>query len=445
MSGAALGNGRTGLHKTRQRRGANERLTPGERVAKAQIDARPAGPAGRSCAKITSLRRVRNCGTPLDPDGGLTLALTTSGDGSRSAGYSGLASCGSIWACPQCAAKIATRRADELSKVMRAVDEAGGSAFLLTLTMRHPAGDRLGLTREERARLRRLEENRFRYEAANGNRLGRSTSARPKPRPSRNTKLHQARAAAGTSSPKPGPASPLGRAWQADQELFGGLLGWAGSSRSPTARTAGTSTFTPCSVSASRSRPSWSPAPSAPACSPAGARRWSARASTPPRTTAGTCAGCSSATATSPTTSPRSPTRSLARTARKAGVEAAEPRCSSSPTRSTPTRSDHGALVGVGGSAARAGVSSRGPPADGTYVSSRVSARKQRTRTSPPRSSTLTTDSRLSADAWECTHRTDEEREQLAVAESSGLDAARVWLATRGLTWVEGDVPHSSG
>jgi hypothetical protein len=111
---------------------------------------------------------VRNCGAPLDPDG-VTLAVTTNTDGSRTAGYSGLASCGSVWACPQCAAKIATRRADDLSKVMRAVDKAGGSAFLLTLTMRHSRGDRLGLSKEERARLRRLEENRSRYEAADAN------------------------------------------------------------------------------------------------------------------------------------------------------------------------------------------------------------------------------------------------------------------------------------
>lgn len=75
-----------------------------------------------------------------------------------------------MWGCPQCAAKIATRRADELSKVMRAVDDAGGSAFLLTLTMRHSRGDRLGLSKDERARLRRLEENR-----------GSATSSHPTP------------------------------------------------------------------------------------------------------------------------------------------------------------------------------------------------------------------------------------------------------------------------
>jgi hypothetical protein len=56
------------------------------------------------------------------------------------------------------AAKIATRRADDLATVMRAVDELGGSAFLLTLTMRHDRGDRLGLTSEQRGRRNRLEE-----------------------------------------------------------------------------------------------------------------------------------------------------------------------------------------------------------------------------------------------------------------------------------------------
>ena len=225
MSGAALGNGRTGLHKTRQRRGANERLTPGERVAKAQHRRETRWARRSQLRPITSLRRVRNCGTPLDPDGGVTLALTTDEDGSRSAGYSGLASCGSVWACPQCAAKIATRRADELSKVMRAVDEAGGSAFLLTLTMRHSRGDRLGLTKEERARLRRLEENRSRYEAANANHWDFDEREAEAEAIEEHT-LRQARGCWDVLSDAWARVTS-GGAWQADQELFGGLLGWA--------------------------------------------------------------------------------------------------------------------------------------------------------------------------------------------------------------------------
>ncbi|WP_328305846.1 hypothetical protein [Actinomycetospora sp. NBC_00405] len=174
---------------------------------------------------ITSLRRVRNCGTPLDPDGGVTLALTTGEDGSRSAGYSGLASCGSVWSCPQCAAKIATRRADELSKVMRAVDGAGGSAFLLTLTMRHSRGDRLGLSKDERARLRRLEENRSLYEAANANHWDFDEREAEAEAIEENT-LRQARGCWDVLSDAWARVTS-GGAWQADQELFGGLLGWA--------------------------------------------------------------------------------------------------------------------------------------------------------------------------------------------------------------------------
>jgi Replication protein len=61
----------------------------------------------------------------------------------RTAGYAGLVTCGSVWACPVCAAKIAARRAAELSAVMRTVLAQGGSASLVTLTMRHRVGQRL--------------------------------------------------------------------------------------------------------------------------------------------------------------------------------------------------------------------------------------------------------------------------------------------------------------
>jgi hypothetical protein len=64
-------------------------------------------------------------------------------DGERVAGYAGLVTCGSTWACPTCASKISARRAEELSQVMRTVLTAGGSASLITLTMRHHTGHRL--------------------------------------------------------------------------------------------------------------------------------------------------------------------------------------------------------------------------------------------------------------------------------------------------------------
>ncbi|MHC1559898.1 protein rep [Actinomycetospora sp. C-140] len=48
-----------------------------------------------------------------------------------------------MWACPCCAAKIASRRAEELADVMAAVHRSGGCAYLVTYTMRHHQGQRL--------------------------------------------------------------------------------------------------------------------------------------------------------------------------------------------------------------------------------------------------------------------------------------------------------------
>lgn len=92
---------------------------------------------------MTGLDRVRHCGsTTFTGTGGPTIRITDGGTG-RIAGYSGLTTCGSIWACVVCAAKVAARRADELGTVIRKVLAEGGSASLVTLTMRHNRSDRL--------------------------------------------------------------------------------------------------------------------------------------------------------------------------------------------------------------------------------------------------------------------------------------------------------------
>lgn len=59
------------------------------------------------------------------------------------AGYSGLSTCGSVWACPVCSAKILGRRSDELAELLDHVNRRGGSVGMLTLTMRHRAGQSL--------------------------------------------------------------------------------------------------------------------------------------------------------------------------------------------------------------------------------------------------------------------------------------------------------------
>ena len=57
--------------------------------------------------------------------------------------YSGLQTCGSVWTCPVCSAKIAERRRVELLHAMDTHKAADGFVSLLTLTTPHQRGDDL--------------------------------------------------------------------------------------------------------------------------------------------------------------------------------------------------------------------------------------------------------------------------------------------------------------
>lgn len=69
------------------------------------------------------------------------------------ASFSNLTTCGSVWACPVCAAKISERRRQELKAALARWTEKGGRALLLTLTFHHTVADALPdlLTRFARA------------------------------------------------------------------------------------------------------------------------------------------------------------------------------------------------------------------------------------------------------------------------------------------------------
>ena len=58
--------------------------------------------------------------------------------------YSGLQTCGSVWSCPICAAKITERRRLEVQDAINQHRQAGGEVQLLTLTTPHGRGDDLG-------------------------------------------------------------------------------------------------------------------------------------------------------------------------------------------------------------------------------------------------------------------------------------------------------------
>lgn len=87
----------------------------------------------------STLEAVRKCGrVPVMR----SVTLRASAGGAR-AGYGGLATCGSVWACPVCAAKIATKRREEVAKVTALAAAQGLHVSMLTLTQRHHQGQRL--------------------------------------------------------------------------------------------------------------------------------------------------------------------------------------------------------------------------------------------------------------------------------------------------------------
>lgn len=81
----------------------------------------------------------------------------------RGARLAGLHTCGSVWTCPVCAAKIAEKRRLELQLAVRTWIERGGFVYLLTLTFPHQAEDDLAdlVTRQAEALQRFKNSKRF--------------------------------------------------------------------------------------------------------------------------------------------------------------------------------------------------------------------------------------------------------------------------------------------
>jgi hypothetical protein len=69
------------------------------------------------------------------------VGLRAPGDGR--AGFSGVTSCGSVWACPVCASKIAAERANDLGQVAEWAVDQGHTIGMVTLTVQHHPGQRL--------------------------------------------------------------------------------------------------------------------------------------------------------------------------------------------------------------------------------------------------------------------------------------------------------------
>lgn len=59
------------------------------------------------------------------------------------AGFAGLETCGSVWACPVCGAKIAAHRGQELGRVLELAADQDMTLAMVTLTVRHHRGQSL--------------------------------------------------------------------------------------------------------------------------------------------------------------------------------------------------------------------------------------------------------------------------------------------------------------
>ncbi|MBT6914432.1 MAG: protein rep, partial [Candidatus Marinimicrobia bacterium] len=77
--------------------------------------------------------------------------------------YSGLQSCGSVWACPVCASKISERRRLEVSKGIDESYDMGLEALLITLTFPHSRTDNLKELLRKQSLASRLFKERAAY------------------------------------------------------------------------------------------------------------------------------------------------------------------------------------------------------------------------------------------------------------------------------------------
>ena len=77
---------------------------------------------------------------------GVKVRLSTYGEGDEAttrASFEGLQTCGSVWHCPVCAARVSETRRGELNQMLAWAREEGHAPFLVTLTARHGIDDAL--------------------------------------------------------------------------------------------------------------------------------------------------------------------------------------------------------------------------------------------------------------------------------------------------------------
>jgi len=95
----------------------------------------------RKSALASPSSRVSKCCRVPTSKGGVAIMKHKSG----SLSFSGVQTCGSVWACPVCSGKISSGRHEELDNALQNWVASGGKFCLVTSTIRHGRGDDLKL------------------------------------------------------------------------------------------------------------------------------------------------------------------------------------------------------------------------------------------------------------------------------------------------------------
>jgi len=111
----------------------------------------------RTAGYLLPDERVKGCGRYRHSQ---TVDIHRSAGGAH---FVGLETCGSVWHCPVCAARIAEQRREEVAQAIEGATDAGGGAYMLTLTMRHNRRDKLAYLKSAIADGWRKVQNRRAY------------------------------------------------------------------------------------------------------------------------------------------------------------------------------------------------------------------------------------------------------------------------------------------
>lgn len=126
-------------------KGAEAGQRPGRDLSPATVDHNLKQDARYAALKflwqISSLDRVRTC-RRVSVRPGNTVDVRYDSD-THASGFAGLATCGSVWACPTCSARIQAERREELRKLMEWAKRNNFIVLFTTATLRHRKGQEL--------------------------------------------------------------------------------------------------------------------------------------------------------------------------------------------------------------------------------------------------------------------------------------------------------------